>query len=236
MGGTYDMPIPEPPATPEVGSALPDLTADFAGDPLCRMLDKLEMSIEQTVPPPDMYADPLCRTLDGLEASVERHGSIIEPLTEPLHETLSRLENEIERQTLAAPKPMEALPDDVGMSRQNAPYSALNKASQSINEVTQKTEGVHRMPSLKQHSEPSRRMTGHSTGIRNSGHELAWYCNIHRKWVSEDECESCPDFEDLELITEDEKGERCKHSFFNMNDDADDEDFVSRSEDDEDNL
>ena len=233
MDETYDMLIPEPPATPKVSPALPDPTA---GDPLCRMLDRLETSIEQPVLPPDMYVDTLCRTLDDLEASVVRHGSIIEPLTEPLHETLSRLENEIERQTLAAPKPMEALLYDVGMSRQNAPHSALNKMSRFINESSPITEEVHRMPSLKQHSEPSRRMTGQNTGIRNSGTELAWYCNIHRKWVYEDECDDCPDFEEIDYATDNEEGEQCKHSFFDMNDDADDETFVSRSEDDEDSL
>ena len=78
MDGTYDMPIPEPPATPEVRPALPDPAADFAGDPLCRMLDRLETSIEQPVPIWTEYADPLCHAIDEVEASVERHGSIIE--------------------------------------------------------------------------------------------------------------------------------------------------------------
>jgi len=57
-------------------------------------------------------------------------------------------------------------------------------------------------------------MTGHNTGIRNTGREVIWYCNMHRKWVSPDECDSCDDFEEADF-TDDEENVRCQHSFPN---------------------
>ena len=222
MDGTYDMPISEPPATPELGQTLPDPTVGISGDAFCHMLDKLEISMKQPVPIWTKYADPLCRALDEVEASVEQHNQGTELVTEELYEMISKLEYEIEHQPPVEPKTGQELPKEAPPNRQdNFSQMQINKQPQLIPPPSQKQETIRRdMSSPKQYREPTYRMTGQYTGIRNLGNEFVWYCNMHRKWVSEEECGSCSDFEKVDYATEDEEEERCQHSFFNRSDDG----------------
>jgi hypothetical protein len=64
-------------------------------------------------------------------------------------------------------------------------------------------------------------MTGHSTGIRNSGNGFDWYCNNRQEWVSKDECDDCPDFEETDYEPEDKEDKRCRHSFSTFSEEQD---------------
>ena len=51
--------------------------------------------------------------------------------------------------------------------------------------------------------------------------EAAYGAYLHDAWMTEDECESCPDFEEDEYASEDEDEKRCKHSIFRLSEDSD---------------
>jgi hypothetical protein len=217
MDGTHDVPIADPPATQEAGPTLPDPAAE---DPLCRMLDKLEISVQQPAPIWTKYADPLCRALDEVEAFMERQDCFIKPPEWPPRVTFSYPKNEIRQHTQVTAEPVQISPTEADRFKQSDSPIALSKVSLPVNEPLQKVEGIYRIPSSKQYPEPSRRMTGHNTGIRNTGHEIAWYCNVHREWVTSDECDSCDDFEETDF-TDDEGNVRCQHSFLSDSEEQD---------------
>jgi len=78
-------------------------------------------------------------------------------------------------------------------------------------------------------------MRGHSTGIRNIDDEPHLYCYLNDNWITAEDCDSCPDFEDVEYAAEEFK--RCRHSYYCYSDDyrkSMDEDLNSRNESDED--
>jgi hypothetical protein len=154
-----------------------------------------------------------------LEASIERQSPIIDRSPNLLNETLSRLENEIEHQSSVAPKHKQDSPEEVTPPMQDG-FSQMNRQFHPLFAPSQKPQAFHREPlSLRQYPEPIHRMTGHSTGIRNSGNGFDWYCNIRQEWVSEDECDDCPDFEETDYETKDKEDKRCRHSFLTLSDD-----------------
>jgi hypothetical protein len=233
----YELPLPEPPASPEAGPVKPNLPiGGISGDPLCQILGQLEASIEKTVLIPDMYPDSLCRTLDKLEASIERQSPIIDRSPDPLQEILSRIENETEHQLPMAPKHSQDSPEEITLAMQDG-FPQVNRQSRLPFAPSQKPEAFHREPlSLRQYPEPMHRMTGHSTGIRNSGNGFDWYCNIRQEWVSKDECDDCPDFEETDYDPDDKEDKRCRHSFstfFDEQNKTEDKDTVSEEQADE---
>lgn len=233
MDVPYELPLPEPPVPPEAGSVQPN---PVSGDQLCRVLGQLEASIEKTTSVSNAYPDPLCKILDNLEASVEQQRPIIDRSPDPLQETLSRLENEIEHQSSVALKHKQDSPEEVTSHRQDG-FPQINRQSHLPFAPSQKPEAFHKEPlSLRQYSEPMHRMTGHSTGIRNSGNGFDWYCNIRQEWVSKDECDDCPDFEETEYETENKEDKRCRHSFSTFSEEQDntaDENIDSEDQADE---
>ena len=90
-----------------------NLPLDLQGpDPL----EEFERSIEQTfLSEVDMFADPLCRTLDALEASLENSGPMGLPLSETLHGVLDCTENSVEQQGTLEPVSERLLPVQNGM-------------------------------------------------------------------------------------------------------------------------
>jgi hypothetical protein len=211
MDETYDMPVPEPlPA--------PDSIASISGDPLCQALDKLEASIEQPVPLWTEYADPLSRVLDQVEASVEQREPVTDPMAMELHGILSKLEYETEHQTLPAPESAPDLPNDGVLFEQEKSHQIPNIKSwpYAVSAETTRRESTP----ARQYHRPTSRITGQSTGIRNNGREVIWYCNMHRGWVTPDECDSCGDFVEADF-TDDEGNVRCRHSFPNASEEQD---------------
>jgi len=214
MDGTYDMPIPEPPATPETRPVMPGSTAGIPGDPLCQMLGNLETSIERQVSRSNMYTDPLGRALDEVEASIERHDYVRNPVTEELYEVLCDLEYKIEHQPPMPADPKPVLQEDASLPEQKSfPQVTGNEERRPLIPSLSRHETTNREPSSsRQYPGPTYRITGQNTGIRNTGHEITWYCNVHREWVSPDECDSCDDFEEADFA-DDEGNVRCRHSF-----------------------
>jgi len=224
MDGTYDMPVPKPPDTLEVDPASPDPVAGISGDPLCRMLGRLEASIEQPAPIWTKYADPLCSELDRVEASVEQRFPFIDPMSDGLRYALDRPERELKKKLPVEPELRRDSIEGTPPSKQEGLPQVLSKGQEPrlIPMPSQRPEVVRReLASSRQYPEPIRRMTGHSTGIRNSGNGFDWYCNIHRQWVAKDECDDCPDFEETDYEPEDKVDKRCRHSFFTSSEEWD---------------
>jgi hypothetical protein len=209
-----ELPLPEPSVPPQADPAQPILPiGSVSGDPLCRILDRLEASIEQPVPA--MCPDPLCRTLDKLEASIEQQPPVFHS-PKPLNEILDRLENETEHQTYT-PKHKQDSQEEVAPFMQND-FPLVNRQFRHPFAPTQKPETYHRESSpLRQYPEPTHRMTGHRTGIRNSGNGFDWYCNVRQEWVSKDECNGCSDFEEPDYVDESEGDVRCRYSYSTFN-------------------
>jgi len=208
-----ELPLPEPPALPQAGPKQPNPAIAVSGDQLCRVLGQLETSIEKTTSVSNAYPDPLCKILDNLETSVEQQRPIIDRSPDLLQERFSRLENEIEHQLPMAPKHKEDSHEEIVPPTQDG-LSQMNRQSRLPFTPSQKPEAFHREPLLlRQHPEPMHRMSGHSTGIRNSGNGFDWYCNIRQEWVSKDECDDCPDFEETDYDPVDKEDKRCRHSF-----------------------
>lgn len=207
MDTTNELPLPESPEPLREEPVLP--IGNVPGDPLCRMLDQLEASIEQPVI--NMFPDQLSISLDRLESSIERHTPPVDPFPDTLYETLGRLEKEIENQPPVAPG---ASQEEIDPAIQNGFKQMSNRQSPPPFGSLQKPEPFRResLP-LRQHPEPTYRMRGHSTGIRNSGNGFDWYCNLHQEWVSKDECESCSDFEEPDYVEEGREDVRCRYSY-----------------------
>lgn len=245
------MPVSEPPKVPGVDQDSLDSLSSFIGDSLCRQLDSIEESIEYQGPIWLKDCDPLCRELDRVEDSATQlfpstgpmpKGFLLaldrpekepksEVLPDPLHEILDRLEKETERQQSTAP-PKDTITPSLDVFPQ-----LNNKQSRDVFISSRGPEAFHREPlTSRQYSESVHKMTGHSTGIRNSGNGFDWYCNIREQWVSRDECDDCPDFEETDYEPEDKADKRCRHSFSSYSSDEDknvDEHFELGDESDE---
>jgi hypothetical protein len=153
---------------------------------------------------------------------------------------LDRPERELKKKLPVEPELRRDSIEGTPPSKQEGLPQVLSKGQEPrlIPMPSQRPEVVRReLASSRQYPEPVRRMTGHSTGIRNSGNGFAWYCNIRQEWVSKDECDDCSDFEETDYDPDDKEDKRCRHSFFNSNDDVmNNETSASGSEDDEDML
>jgi hypothetical protein len=222
MNETYDMPIPEPPATPEASLAQPDSTTGISVDPLCRMLGNLETSIERQVSRSNMYTDPLGRALDEVEASIEHHDHVRNPVTEELYEVLCDLEYKIEHQPPVPAEPKPVLQEDASLPEQKSFSQVIsNDERRPLIPSFSRSETTDREPSLpRRYPRPTYRMTGQSTGIRNSGRGIVWHCNMRSERVTPDECDSCDDFEEADF-TDDDGNVRCRHSFPNASEGQD---------------
>ena len=185
-------------------------------------LDAFENSMEQPIPLPpemDLYTDPLCRQLDAFEASIENQAPLGLPLSDSLHGVLDSLENSVEQQDPLEPSSGQVLPTE-DLANSGAGRFGLQgqvrgpEAKEPIQDSEETSAGS-------QHSARIPKMRGRGgSGVRNSSDESGHYCYLHEAWVTEDECESCPDFEEDEYASEDEDEKRCKHSSFRLSEDS----------------
>lgn len=170
-------------------------------DPLAKVLDHLEASIEQQVPPEsEMHTERLGGLLDAAEALVESQrppGSGF--VHDPLHELLDRLESEIE-QTCIKPEPKPEDPSDPPTEENYGSYES-DPPVQDIGQISL----------MRQYPPPVHRIQGTRTGIRTVGGGPECYCYLHESWVWPDDCHSCTDFEQAEAQA-DEGEECCRHS------------------------
>ena len=219
MDETFDTPIPELPDTPETNPVVLD-PASILGDPLCQMLGKLEASIE--LPVLGLSPDPSCDIPDELESYVERQRPVIDCSPDPMNEILSQLEKRIESRYSAAPTPQETLPMQAGLPQANG-------QSHPLFAQPQKPQAFKGESLLHRYPQPTHRIGGQNTGIRNSGNGFDWYCYVRGEWVSKEECGDCPDFEEADYGSDNED-RRCKHSFGSSEDRDEKEDGQMETE------
>jgi len=176
-------------------------------------LDELERSIEQAFPSDvDMFADPLCRALDDLEISIENQQSPDLPAAGSLYGAIDKLEdnvlqglsNSTQEQVLATHDPLYSGVSDFG-SHGAAGGPESKKMGRDSEEGSSERQSSAIVPKMRGRS---------GSGTGNSGDKAGCYCYLYEVWVTEDECESCTDFEEDEYASKDEGEKRCKHSFF----------------------
>lgn len=222
MDGMYDMPIPEPPVTQ------PASTRGVSGDPLCQMLDHLEASIEQPYEMFDnLYTDKVADDLTLVEDSTELQcrfvsRRVLNPfaLARGQPEWEDKLKQPIEpghKPVVTTETPVTPQKDVLAPPQDNSVKLGRFFSPPRSEPVRPRELGGH----SREHAGPTYRMTGHYTGIRNSGNGFDWYCNIRRQWVSEDKCDDCPDFEETDYEPEDKADKRCRHSFFTSSEEWD---------------
>jgi len=179
-------------------------------------LDSFENSMEQPIPLPpeiDLYADPLCRQLDAHESSIENQDPLGLPLSDALHGVLDSLENSVEQQGPLEPNSEQVLPTRDLANSGTGRFGLQGQVGGP--EVRESNQDSKETSAESQHSARIPKMRGRGgSGVRNSSDESGQYCYLHEKWVTEDECESCPDFEEDEFALENRDEKRCKHSIF----------------------
>jgi len=171
-------------------------------DPLAGMLEKVENSIEQSLPHGGMPNEPPDTTLDHIERATENQiipgTQLPEHMQDPLHDLPDALEmaTENENQVIKPEGSIEAPapePDEVYGSflRPVVPHLEERWA-------------------MRERSYSAHRMTGSQTGARYNGSGMT-YCRLRDAWISPDDCDNCNAFEPAEDASSDE--ERCRYAF-----------------------
>ena len=167
------------------------------------MLESLENSIEQSLPPAGMLDVPPDTMLDLVEHSTE--GRVVPGTQLPEHlqdhrlwGLMDALESATENQVIKKEKPVEApAPDPEEV------YGSFSRA------VVPHLGGTW---FIRERSYPEYRMTGSRTGIRCSGGGME-YCYLRQTWIQPDDCDSCGDFEPEESVIAESDELCCQHRF-----------------------
>jgi len=192
-------PVPEPFGRDFLDRAENEVDWQHPG-PLAGMLEKVENSTEQSLPLGGMPNAPPDSMLDYVERSTERQvipgTQIPEHIQDPLHDLLDALEKDAENQVIKPEEEIEAPatePDHVYGFFARAVAPQLGEAW-----------------FLRERPYPECRMTGTQTGVRYNGGGMT-YCQLHKNWITQDECDSCNAFEPAEDGSGDEG--RCRYAF-----------------------
>jgi hypothetical protein len=195
----FDPPVLEPLGRDFLDTAENEIDWRYP-DPLARMLENLENSIEGSLPPEGMPDAPPDTMLDMVERSTEGQPipstQLPEHMQDPLHDLLDTLETATESQVI---KPEEQI---------EAPASEPDKVYGSFPQAVAPRIGEARY--LRERHFPECRMTGTQTGVRyNSGGMT--YCRLYEKWLLPDECDRCNAFEPADDASGD--NEHCRYAF-----------------------
>ena len=184
-------------------------------------LDVFENSLRQWMPlEMNLSADLLYRQLDALEASIENQNPLGLPLSDPLRGILDSLENSVEQQDSLEWGSGQVLSTEDLSNSGTGRFSLRGQVGGP--EAEESIQNSEETSAMRQHTERVSKMRGRGgSRVRNSSGESGHYCYLHEAWVTEDECESCPDFEEDEYASEDEDEKRCEHSIFRLSEDSD---------------
>jgi hypothetical protein len=184
-------------------------------------LDAFENSMKQWVPPEiDLPADQLCRQLDALEASIENQNPLGSPLSDPFYGVLDNMGKSVEQQDSLEPGSGQVLPTE-GLANSGAGRFGL-QGQVGGPEAEKPIQNSEETSAVRQRSKRIPKIRGRGgSGVRNSSGESGHYCFHREVWVKEEECESCPDFEEDENAAKDEDEKRCKRSNFRLSKDSD---------------
>jgi hypothetical protein len=190
----------------ETGSrGSPFANADPVIDPLWSMLDHVESSTVQPMPPGmDEPVDPLSTHLDQIERHIEnqhaRGQGQFAPMPDAVDHVLEELEASIEQQEMPPQPP--GCEEDLDQS------TRVRSVSGPMSRPPVPDTGELSRP--REYPYPTKRMGGTGSGLRYSGGTSCYYCHLHERWVAPEECGSCADFEESEspMFVE----ECCRHS------------------------
>jgi len=241
MDSPYDPRIPGPLEGEQSPVGPSDPVDGPASDHLAKVLQELEASIEQPYEALDhLYADPVADALTLVETSTELQCPVISRrILNPFALARGRPEREDEQKRPIEPGHKPVAPMETSVTPQKGlltlPQDNSIKPGRDFSPPRPKPARPWKLggPS-RQYPEPTYRMMGHSTGIRNIDNEPHLYCYLNDDWVTTEDCDSCADFEDIEYAAEGSK--RCRHSYYCYSEDykkSMDEYLNSRSESDE---
>jgi len=170
---------------------------------LCGMLESLENSIEQSLPPAGILDVPSDTMLDLVEHSAE--GQVVPGMQLPeylqdhhLWGLMDALESATENQAIKKEKPVEAPAPD--------PEEVYGSFSQAVVPHLGGT-GFIRERSCHEY-----KMTGSRTGIRCSQSGME-YCYLRQTWIQPNVCDSCGDFEPEENVIAESDELYCRYKF-----------------------
>lgn len=241
MDSPFNLIGPDPVDVVENSIVKPISGREINPDPLGKMLDQLEASIEQPYEIFDnLYTDPVADALTLVEISTELKSPYVSRrLLNPFALARGGPEREDEQKRPIEPghKPVAPIESSVTPKKDFLTLPQDNSIKPVRDFSPPRPEPARPLDlgrSSGQYPEPTYRMTGHSTGIRNTDNELHLYCYLNDNWVTTEDCDSCPDFENVEYAAEGSK--RCRHSYYCYSDDYKkgmDENRNSRNESDE---
>jgi hypothetical protein len=195
----FGPPVPDPFGGDFLDTAENEIDRRYP-DPLARMLENLENSIEGSLPPGGMPDTPPETILDMVERSTERQviprTQLPEHMQDPLHDLMDALETVTESQVIEPEKQIEVPASE--------PVEVYGFFPQAVAPPLGEARFLRERPFTEC------KMKGTQTGIRYNGGGMI-YCRLYEKWLPPDECDRCNAFEPADGAGSDD--ENCLYAF-----------------------
>jgi len=226
MDSADDPSLPRQPGPQDVPAGSLGPMANQPEDPLPRILDDLEDSVETPWSSLEAaYEDPTSRALGQLEFSIDRFSSreLSPEYWDLFHQARASSEDTIQEQAVkTAPGqfPPGGSLSELGEGGSLRPSDGRPPRASPL--PRKQDQPSRERPASRQDPEPYYHMMGHGAGIRNTGPTARpsydpgfdQYCQKHLKWVLARKCPSCPDFEREDQSSSGQENGQCRHAYF----------------------
>jgi len=226
MNSADDPSLPRQPGPQDAPAGSLGPMANQPEDPLPRILDGLEASVETPWSSLDATCeDPISQALGQLELSVDNVSSReLSPEYWELFHLAKGSSGDATQEQAGEPTPGQLSPGGSPVERGEGDFRRPSdgRFSHAVSPTRKQEQPSREQRAPRQHPEPYYHMMGHGAGIRNTGPTarrscdagLDQYCQKHLRWVLARKCPLCPDFEREEQSSSGQDNDHCRHAYF----------------------